>query len=250
MTVLAEKTAVVTGAAQGIGRAIAEALVRHGARVLLADVNVESAERAATELNDDDQRAIGVLLDVREEDSFRTAFDHGRERFGRIDILVNNAARTAATPIWEITQDEWDDVLATNLRGVFFGCRVAGQRMQDGKGGRIINLASLAGEWGRSPTGIHYAASKAGIIGVTRVFANALAREGVTVNAVAPATIDGPQVQAMPAEQISRYVDQNVPVGRLGRPAEVAELIAFMASDAAGFITGATFDVNGGALMR
>lgn len=250
MSVLGEKAAVVTGAAQGIGRAIAEAFVHHGARVVLADVNVEAAQRVARELSDGGQRANGVFLDVKDEESFRTAFERATELFGRIDILVNNAARTAATPIWEITQEEWDDVLATNLRGVFFGCRVAGERMRDGEGGRIINLASLAGEWGRSPTGIHYAASKAGIIGVTRVFANVLAREGVTVNAVAPATIEGPQVQAMPSEQIRLYVDQNVPVGRLGQPFEVAELIAFMASDAAGFITGATYDVNGGALMR
>ena len=186
---------------------------------------------------------------MRAEESFRAAFAAAAAAFGPVNVLVNNAATTSASTVWEITAAEWDEVLAVNLRGTFFGCRVAGETMRDA-GGRIVNLASLAGQWGKSPTGAHYAASKAGIISVTRVFAQQLAPFGVTVNAVAPAAIDSPQVRAMPPDRIATYVEQTVPLGRLGAPDEIAETIAFVVSPGAAFMTGATIDVNGGALMR
>jgi 3-oxoacyl-[acyl-carrier protein] reductase len=246
---LSGKTAVVTGGAQGVGKGVVGSLLGKGARVVLADINLEGARATAEELDPSGARAYAVPLDVRSEQSFRDALDAAEQRFGPIDALVNNAARTSATGIWEITAEEWDDVQAVNLRGAFFGCRAAGERMR-GRGGRIVNLVSLAGQWGRSPTGIHYAASKAGIIGLTRVFANALAAEGVTVNAVAPSVIDGPQVRAMPDERIAGYVAATIPLGRVGQPREVGDAIAFLVSDEASFITGVTLDVNGGALMR
>jgi 3-oxoacyl-[acyl-carrier protein] reductase len=247
---LTAQTALVTGAAQGLGRAIAQALYEAGANVVLGDVNRPGIEQAAREHHAGGERALAVELDVRDEDAFRGAFDIAAERFGTVQILVNNAARTAATPLWEISREEWDDVLATNLRGIFFGCRLGGERMRESGFGRIVNLASIAGQWGRGLTGGHYAASKAGIVGLTRLFAIELAPLGVTVNAVAPAAIDGPAVQAMPADRIAAFVESNIPVRRLGRPEEVADLVAFLASDRAGFITGATIDINGGALMR
>ncbi len=246
---LRDKTAIVTGAAQGLGQSIGIALYNSGANVVFADVNVDGCEKVLAALESTAGRAIAVGLDVRDEEAFRATFGAAEDRWGYVDILVNNAAQTANTPIWEISQEEWDDVLAVNLRGVFFGCRMAGEHMRD-RGGRIVNLASIAGQWGRSLTGAHYVASKAGIIGLTRVFAQTLAGLQITVNAVSPAVIDGPQVQAMPTERIAQYVDQMVPVGRVGRPEEVADLVVFLVSESAAFLTGATIDINGGALMR
>ena len=164
-------------------------------------------------------------------------------------MLVNNAARTEFGSFWELDLEEWDDVLATNLRGTYLGCRVVGARMRDRGSGRIVNLASVAGQRGSSATGVHYATSKAAIVALTRHAATALAGTGVTVNAVAPAAIDGPMVALVPPEQLAAMV-QTIPVGRLGRGDEVAAAVAYLASEAAGFVTGATLDVNGGMLMR
>ena len=166
-------------------------------------------------------------------------------------MWVNNAAVTIARSFFEVDQSEWDDVIATNLRGTYFGCRVAGLHMRErGRGrGRIINLTSIAGQRGASVNGVHYAASKAGIVAITRFAASELAPFGVTVNAIAPAAIDGPSVAAVPAETIEAMV-KTIPVGRLGRPEEIAALVAYLASDEAAFVTGATYDINGGMLMR
>jgi 3-oxoacyl-[acyl-carrier protein] reductase len=244
-----ERVAVVTGAAQGLGEAIAARFVADGFRVVCGDVNDALNERAAEAADPEGQRVLAVHLDVRELESVETCLARAVERWGRVDVWVNNAARTVARPFLEVEPAEWDDVLATNLRGTYFGCRVAGRHMCERGRGRIVNLASIAGQWGRSLTGVHYAASKAGIVAVTRVAAATFASHGVTVNAIAPAAIEGPQVAAMPAETIEAYTKQ-ILVGRLGRAEEVAAVAAYLASEEAGFTTGATFDVNGGMLMR
>jgi 3-oxoacyl-[acyl-carrier protein] reductase len=166
-----------------------------------------------------------------------------------VDILVNNAARTAGGSVWEIDADEWDDVLAVNLRGVLFGCQIAGPPMREQGFGRIVNLASLAGQQGGLVTGAHYAASKAGIVVLTKILARELAPHGVTVNAVSPAAISGPVMDALPSGRVEELA-RTIPVGRVGRPEEVGALIAFLASDEAGYITGATLDINGGLFMR
>lgn len=241
--------AVVTGAAQGIGEAIAGRFISEGYCVVYGDINVEAAERAAGECDDSGEQAFTVELDVRQLDSMQACLDAAVARWGKVDVWVNNAARTLVAPFLEIDPAEWDDVLATNLRGTYFGCRVAGIHMSQRRSGRIVNLASVAGQWGRSLTGAHYAASKAGIVSVTRSAAMALAPFGVTVNAIAPAAIEGPAAAAMPADRLAAYVGE-VPAGRLGKPHEVAALAVFLASPEAGFTTGATYDVNGGILMR
>ena len=243
------RVAVVTGAAQGIGEAIAGRFVAEGFRVVYADVNAEAAEKTARALDPTSERAEAVELDVRRLGSVQACLDGVVARWGGVDVWVNNAARTLARPFLEIDTDEWDDVLATNLRGTYFGCRVAGTHMCDRRSGRIVNLASVAGQWGRSLTGAHYAASKAGIVSLTRSAATAFAQFGVTVNAIAPAAIEGPAAAAMPADKLAAYVEE-IPAGRLGRPEEVAALAVFLASPAAAFTTGATYDVNGGILMR
>jgi 3-oxoacyl-[acyl-carrier protein] reductase len=235
-----KRTAIVTGAARGIGEAIARRLHADGYRVVLADV--ADASPVAAKLG---EGAHAVEHDVRELASWEQLL---REA-GDVHALVNNAARTEVRSFWDIDVEEWDDVLATNLRGTYLGCRVIGAYLRDRGEGRIVNLASVAGQASRSVTGAHYATSKAAIVALTRHAATALAPYGVTVNAVAPAAIDGPMVASVEPERIEAML-QTIPVGRLGRPQEVAALVAFLLSDDAGFTTGATYDVNGGMLMR
>ena len=238
---LAGRAAVVTGAAQGLGEAIARALHAAGASVVLADLNVEGAERVAGDLG---ARARAMEVDVRSRRSLARVLD----ATGRIDILVNNAARTVPRSTWEIDEDEWDDVLAVNLRGVFFGCQLAGPLMREQGWGRIVNLASISGQQ-PGAMGAHYAASKAGIVILTKIVAAELAPHGVTCNAVAPAAVRTPAFDVLPEERLEA-LRQRIPVGRFGEPEEIGALVAFLASDAAGYITGATYDANGGVFMR
>jgi 3-oxoacyl-[acyl-carrier protein] reductase len=233
------RTAVVTGAAQGLGEAIARALHARGAHVVVADVNAEGAAAVADSLG---MRAEAVACDVRSRDAMAVLLDRD------LDILVNNAARTVPRSLWELEEDEWDDVLATNLRSVFFGCQLAGSRLRERGWGRIVNLASISGQQ-PGAMGAHYAASKAGIVIVTKMFAAELAPAGVTVNAVAPAAVRTPAFDVLPPERLEA-LRERIPVGRFGEPEEVGELVAFLCSDAAAYVTGTTVDVNGGLLMR
>jgi 3-oxoacyl-[acyl-carrier protein] reductase len=240
--------AIVTGSARGLGEAIARRLHSDGFRVALADLDSAGAERVATELGDG---AAAWEHDIRSLESWERLLDDVRRTLGDdVGALVNNAARTEVRSFWEIDPGEWDDVLATNLRGTYLGIRVVGAYLRDrGEGGRIVNLTSVAGQASRAVTGVHYATSKAAIVALTRHAATELAPHGVTVNAVAPAAIDGPMVASVPPERIQAML-ATIPVGRLGRPEEVAALVAFLLSEDAGFATGATYDVNGGMLMR
>jgi 3-oxoacyl-[acyl-carrier protein] reductase len=235
------RAAIVTGAAQGLGEAIARALHARGATVVLADVNIAGAESVAAALG---ERARAVECDVRSKESLRRVLEDA----GEVDVMVNNAARTIPRSLWELEQDEWDDVMAVNLRGVLFGCQLAGAEMRGRGWGRIVNLASISGQQ-PGAMGAHYAASKAGIVILTKMFAAELASDGVTVNAVAPAAVQTPAFDVLSDERLEA-VRARIPVGRFGEPAEIGELVAFLCSDAAGYITGATIDANGGLLMR
>jgi 3-oxoacyl-[acyl-carrier protein] reductase len=240
--------AIVTGSARGLGEAIARRLHAEGFRVALADLDIAGAERVASELG---EGACAWEHDIRSLGSWERLLDDVRRTLGDdVGALVNNAARTEVRSFWEIDPDEWDDVLATNLRGTYLGIRVVGAYLRDrGEGGRIVNLTSVAGQASRAVTGVHYATSKAAIVALTRHAATELAAHGVTVNAVAPAAIDGPMVASVPPERIQAML-ATIPVGRLGRPEEVAALVAFLLSEEAAFATGATYDINGGLLMR
>jgi 3-oxoacyl-[acyl-carrier protein] reductase len=239
--------AIVTGAGRGIGEAIARRLHADGYGVALADIDSEATTRLAGELGGD---ACSFLHDVRELDSWNVLLDDVRSSFGDdVHALVNNAARTEFRSFWEIDVAEWDDVLATNLRGTYLGCRVVGAHLRERGAGRIVNIASDAAFAASGGSGAHYAASKAGVVAVTRRAATELAPYGVTVNAIAPAAIDGPLAQEVLRERLDEKLAA-IPVGRLGRPEEVAALVSFLVSDDAGYITGATLDINGGVLMR
>lgn len=246
---LAGRTALVTGAARGIGEAIARALHAAGAAVALSDVDQERVTAAARAIDPDGGRAQPFLLDVRRREAFEATVESATKRLGPIDILVNNAGIMTRRSLWEIEEQEWDDILAVNLRSVLFGCQVVGPAMRDRGWGRIVNLSSLAGQQGGLVAGAHYAASKAGIIAVTKVAAAELAGSGVTVNALAPAAIEGPAMDALPVD-LQQQLPARIPVGRVGTLDEVAAIAVFLCTDETGYITGSTLDINGGLFMR
>ncbi|MFN8225012.1 MAG: SDR family NAD(P)-dependent oxidoreductase [Gaiellales bacterium] len=243
------RVAVVTGSTRGLGECMARRLFAEGAAVLVTGRNEARAREIAAELDASGTRASAAALDVTSRESFRAVLDAAVERWGRIDILVNNAGVTPSTPFAEVTDEEWDAVLQTNLRSVFIGCQLVAPVMRSQGYGRIVNHASLAGQVGGAVAGVHYAASKAGIIVLTKIVARELAAHGVTVNSIAPAAVAGPIMDELPAEVIERLPSM-IPVGRLGRADEVAAAVAFLCSEEAGYITGTTLDVNGGLSMR
>ena len=242
--------ALVTGAAQGLGAAIVRALHAAGYRVAVTDLDEAAAGALASALDPAGETAFGARLDVRDQAAFEAVRDAMHARWGSIELLVNNAVVTAVKPVLEIAPDEFDAVLSVNLRGTFIGCQVFGRYFKERGYGRIVNIASLAGQNGGSATGAHYAASKGGVLTLTKVFARDLAPFGVTVNAIAPGPLDLPSVRALLSPEKLEAVRRTIPVGTLGDPAFVADLVVKLGSREAGSTTGATWDVNGGLYMR
>ena len=244
---LVGRVAVVTGAARGIGLAIAQALKDCGASVALWDVDAQALERAARSLG---EAAWPCVTDVTIAEAVRTATKQVVDRFGALHILVNNAGICPMTPFEQISEQEWERVLAVNLKGAFLCCQMALPFLRDaGQRGRIINISSVAGQMGGVSVGVHYAASKAGLIGLTKALAHRLAPYGVTVNCVAPGTTATEMTAAWSQEDLSRALAR-IPLGRLAQAEEIAAAVCYLASDRAAFITGATLDINGGLYVR
>ncbi|TDD08979.1 SDR family oxidoreductase [Saccharopolyspora terrae] len=243
-------TAVVTGGANGLGRAIARRLHAEGQAVAVADVDGTAAVELATALDPSGETARGYSADVADRAALTGLLDSVLADFGPVRVLVNNAARTRATPLFEITPVELESVMAVNFTGTFNACQIFGAHMAEQGYGRIVNMASLAGQNGGTATGGHYASSKGAVMSATKVFARELAARGVTVNAVSPGPQDSPMVRDIVGEQNLEAFQRTIPVGRLGDPAFVADVVALLASPGAHSVTGACWDVNGGLFMR
>ena len=243
---LAGRTALVTGAARGIGLATAVRLAANGAGVALVDVDAAAMEVASRSIAG---QVHPIRADVSRPDDVQRAIETTVTRFGGLDILVNNAAICPLTPLDEITEAEWDRVLAVNLKSAFLCTQAAMSGMQEARWGRVINVASVAGQMGGIAVGVHYAASKSGILGLTKSFARHLAPFGITVNAIAPGAADTDLTAAWP-EAIKQGLTAQTPLGRLIQPEEIAEAVVFLCSPPAAAITGATIDINAGLFMR
>ncbi|MFE5038466.1 SDR family NAD(P)-dependent oxidoreductase [Streptomyces sp. NPDC056683] len=242
--------AVVTGAAGGLGACIAGRLYDHGYCVALTDLDEDAAAKAAAELDPEGHHAVGLALDVRDKDAFVTVRDRLADRWGAVHVLVNNAGHAKVEPLMEITPESFDAVVDTNLNGTFFGCQVFGAYFAERGYGRIVNIASLAGQNGGTATGAHYAAAKGGVATLTKVFARDLGPHGVTVNAISPGPQDLPVVRETVAPERLAQIEATITVGRLGRPRFVADMAVLLAAEHADAVTGACWDANGGLYMR
>ena len=239
------QTVLVTGAASGLGNVIAAHLLAEGFQVVLTDVDATRAADAAAKLDNGEGKVLALGLDIRQPEAFDQALTATIERFGSLQVLVNNAALTLATPVMEISAEEFDQVISTNLRGTFVGCQTMGRYFARRGYGRIINLASLAGQNGGTASGAHYAASKGGILTLTKVFARELAKSGVTVNAIAPGLTRVEATEYVPAERHQLYENGRALTGAQ-QPDDVTGSVVWLLSDLSRFITGQLIPVNGG----
>ena len=244
----AGKVAIVTGAANGIGLAIATKLCAEGARVAICDVDGGQAERQAALLRAAGRECIAVACDVSKADDAAHAVEAVSNTYGGLDILVNNAGILDASPVLDIPEEAWDRVMAVNLKGVFLMCKAAVALLKASPAPRIVNISSVAGRMGGYEASLAYAASKGGILSFSMGLARQLAPFGVTVNCICPGPTESDMVKLWEGEKL-RGLTAKIPLGRLGRTSDMASAAAFLTGDEAGFITGLLMDVNGGMYM-
>jgi 3-oxoacyl-[acyl-carrier protein] reductase len=244
---LLSQVALVTGAARGIGFEIASELAQAGARVVVLDVREADAKAAAQQLCDEGHEAIGLGVDVTRQDQVAAAVQDVMARWGRIDILINNAGICPVTSLADISEAEWDFVLGVNLKGPFLCSQAVAPIMRQQQRGKIVNIASSAGQMGGLAVGLHYSTSKAGVLGLTKSLARILA-PAIQVNAVSPGTTETNMIQDWDESAVANIVKQ-IPLKRLGQPSDVSGAVLFLVSPKATFITGQTLSINGGLLM-
>lgn len=242
---LAGKTALVTGGSRGIGKAVVWALARAGAKVAFVyQSSQEAADQLVADLKLDQHESMAIQADVKDKKAADAAVAKVLDAWGQIDILVNNAGIIRDTLLAQMSPQQWQDVIDTNLTSVYNFCQAVTRPMMSARAGRIINMSSVAAEFGNSGQ-VNYAASKAGIVGLTRCLATELARRGVTVNAVAPGFIETDMTEAV-RNMAGKELKKKIPARRLGNPDDVAEVVLFLAGDGASYITGQTISVDGG----
>ena len=241
---LSGRIAIVTGAGRGIGRAIALKLAEHRADVVVADVDLDNASRVAQEIEAGGQKSLALKVDIADYQQPQNMVEDVLEKFSKIDILVNNAGISRDALLLRQKEEDWDEVIQTNLKGVFNCTKAVCRSMMKQRAGAIVNISSVVGEGG-NPGQSSYAASKAGIIGFTKALARELAPRNIRINAVSPGFIETEMTMSL-SEKIQEEIVKQIPMGRLGRPEEVASVVGFLVSDAASYITGTIVRVNGG----
>jgi len=244
---LTGKVALVTGAAQGIGKVVALLFAQNGADLVISDINLQKAEETAKEIESIGRKAMAIKVDVANFDDVNRMTHAVIERFGHIDILINNAGITRDKLILRMTEEDWDAVLNINLKGTFNCTKAVVRHMAKQRSGKIVNIASVVGEMGNAGQA-NYAASKAGVIGFTKTIAREFAQRGINVNAIAPGYIQTPMTDALP-EKVKEELKRLIPMERLGQPEDVARAVLFFVSEASSYITGLVLNVNGGIYM-
>jgi len=243
------KVAIVTGAGRGIGRAVATRLAEAGADIIAADIDLESAKKTIEEISEDCAKLMAIQVDVTQEKSVNAMVKMALEEFGKVDILINNAGIMFRTRLQTISLEEWNSILQVNLTGPFLSTKAVLPFMKKNGYGRIVNVSSSAGRSVSTLGGAHYTASKAGLLGFTRAAAKEVASIGITVNAVCPGLIDTPMARDTTSkEELEKFIS-SFPIKRIGLPEEIGDLVVFLCSDKASYITGASIDINGGDLM-
>jgi len=245
---LQDKVAIITGAGRGIGKAIAVTLAREGAKIIINDVDLQSAEEVVKEIINTGQKALAFRVDVSDSKEVKQMIDSVIREFGRIDILVNNAAIIRRGTIEELSEEDWDKVIDVNLKGTFNCMKAVVGIMKKQRYGKIVNISSIAGKIGDLASAPCYGASKAGMTCLGKSLARELATYNINVNVVAPHAIETDMSKEWPEEKRKNIIS-GIPLGRMGQPEDIAEAVAFLVSDKAKFITGEVLDVNGGCLM-
>jgi len=241
-------TAVVTGGTRGIGYGIAQRFIELGARVVITSRHADDCSRVATELSASGRDVLGIAADVSDPEACKSLISQVKDAYGRMDILVNNAGITRDNIVMFMQEDQWDAVMAVNLKSVYNMSKAILRPMLKQRGGRIINITSVVGEMGNAGQA-NYAASKAGVIGFTKSLAREIASRGITVNAVAPGYIATEMTETI-QDSAKEKLQSQIPLGRIGSPADVSGIVAFLASEQAAYITGQVFNVDGGLVMQ